>query len=343
MNRLLYILCGENAYTLEEELREIKRGLGHDSLLSSNTTVLEGQKITVNDIKAVGEAMPFLAEKRLVIIKGLIQRFEPKKGSGNNAKGKKNNKAKAAEDYKLFAECISNLPASTVLVLYDNLVLKDNPVTRNPLCSALAEKAEVKTFPLLAGAKLNQWIIEKVGSRGCGISQQALKILSEYSGNDLFSISNEIDKLVSYTGGGKIEEEHVRTVVSAAQADNIFALMDAVMDKKVSDAERMLEELLQGGAAAPQILVLLARQLKMLIQVKELNAQRKSQRDIQCGIGVFSPYAYKKILSRSTKYSFDDLRNMYRSLLETDLSIKTGKMESDLAMNTLIADLSIKR
>jgi len=341
---LIYIFWGENNYTIDEAVRELKQSFSNDPMLSSNTNVLEGQKLGVNDFKLVGEAMPFLSANRLVIVNGLLQRFEPKDpGKAKASKAKKpKKKDNSLDEAQAFADCIKGLPPTTVLVLVDVIEMKKGTMTQNPLYDAVAGSAEVKPFPLLKGTRLNQWIQDRVNRLGSGISQQALKILVEYASADLFSLENEINKLVAFTGGGMIEEKDVRSVVSASQEADIFALMDAVMDRKVAVAEKILENLFHNGVAAPQILALLSRQVATLVQVKDLKSQKKSPREIQFAAGIFSQYVFDKANTRAAKYTFDDLKNIYHALLATDLSIKTGKMESDLALNTLIADLCVK-
>ena len=73
---MLYILTGPDDFSLNEALEEIKRGLGDRLLLASNTSVLDGKQVTPDQLRAVCQAMPFLAEKRLVIVEGLLERFE---------------------------------------------------------------------------------------------------------------------------------------------------------------------------------------------------------------------------------------------------------------------------
>ena len=118
---MLYILWGEDEYSLEETLQGIKSKLGDLSLLSTNTNILDGQKLTSNELKLHGEAMPFLADKRLVIIKGLLERFEPRDKS---SRPKKSGGAKKQDESQLFANCIKGFPPSTILVLIDIIEIR---------------------------------------------------------------------------------------------------------------------------------------------------------------------------------------------------------------------------
>jgi DNA polymerase-3 subunit delta len=221
---LLYILWGEDAFSREEKLQDIKNNLGDLSLLSTNSSVFEGQKLHLKELKAVGEATPFLAPQRLVIIKGLLERYEPREKSAR-AKNGGDQKDEALQ----FAGIIRGFPASTLLVLIDDIASRGSPLKNNPLYQSLADKASVIQYPLLKGVKLGQWIQDRITRQGGGISRKATEILIELIGGDLYALSNEINKLVAFTAGRMIEEKDIRLVVSAAQEASIFVMIDAIL------------------------------------------------------------------------------------------------------------------
>ena len=338
---MIYILWGEDQFSLEEKLQEIKSQLGDLSLMATNTTVLDGQKLSLNELKMVGEAMPFLAPRRLVIVKGLLERFESREKS---TRSKKSAASESKQDASQnLAKCIQGFPESTILVLMDILEMKKTALQNNALFKALEDSAEVKAFPLLKDTRLKQWIQERVTRQGGSISQQATKIMMETIGGDLYTMSNEISKLVAFAMGRQIEEKDVRLVVSASQEADIFAMVDAIMDHKVGVAERILQKLFQEGVVAPQILAMIARQIQMLVQVKELRGLKRPVSEIQTRLGIFSSFVWEKISGRSDKYTPERLKEIYQNLVDTDLAIKTGKLEGDLALNLLVADLCEKK
>ncbi|MDP6448748.1 MAG: DNA polymerase III subunit delta, partial [Dehalococcoidales bacterium] len=71
------MLYGEDDYSIHQKLEELKKEIGDSTALVTNMTVFDGAQVTVDQLKAVSEAMPFLAEKRLVIVYGLLGRFAP--------------------------------------------------------------------------------------------------------------------------------------------------------------------------------------------------------------------------------------------------------------------------
>ena len=333
---MLYVLHGEDDFSLHQALEEIKKGVGDQTALTTNTSVLDGQQVTVDRLRSVCEAMPFLAEKRLVIIQGLLERFEPRTKSGRQKKT--TSVATRQDEYKSLAEYLGKIPDSTILVLVDGKVKSQNPLFRE-----LSTKAKVMSFPLLRDARLRQWIQKEVGEKGGNMSPQAVDLLVRFVGGNLWIMANEIDKLVLFTAGRRIEEEDVRRVVSYVQEANVFAMVDAILEFKAGIAEQLLQQLLQHGAAPAYLLVMLSRQVRLIVRVKELRRQRKSEVEIQDKLDLPSEFALRKTLEQANRYSLARLKEVYHKLLETDLAIKTGKYDAELALNILIAELCQKQ
>lgn len=334
---MIYILWGEDQFSMEETIQDIKNSLGEATLLATNTNILEGQKLTLNELKSVGEAMPFLCEKRLVIVKGLLERFEPKDKINRNKKS--NASVDKQDESRSLAECIKGLPQSTIMVIIDTIEVRKTSLQNNALFNAILPQAKVRSFPMMKGVKLSQWIQSRVAQQSSSISRQATNILIEIIGSDLYTMANEINKLVSFTAGRMIEEKDVRMVVSAAREEDIFTVVDAIMDWNCGLGEEILQKLLQSGVAPSQILVLLARQVQLLIRFKEFKSQKRSLAEIQGKLGITYSFIWDKISKRAERYTIGRLKEIYQNLLQTDLEIKTGRFDGDLALNLLIADL----
>jgi len=326
---LLYILHGEDDFSLIQHLGEIKRGLGDPSMLATNTSTFDGQKLTPGELKGVSETVPFLAEKRLVIIEGLLGRFETR---GSPRKKKAANRG-GGDEAKSFAEALSNIPESTVVVLTDGRIK-----SANPLLKLLSSQAEVMSFPLLKEPRLKQWVEEEVKKQGAAISPQAADLLVRLVGGNLWIMSGEIAKLTLFTGGRRIEAEDIDKVVSSAQEANVFVMVDAILEFKAGVAERLLEQLLDRGASPAYLLTMLSRQVRLIVQAKELRRQRQSDIEIQSRLGL-APFPLRKTLEQAQRYPLERLKQLYNKLLQTDLYIKRGKFEGGLALNLLVAEL----
>ena len=330
---MLYILHGEDDFSITQFLGEVKRGLGDPSMLATNTSTFDGQKLTLDELRGVCETVPFLAEKRLVVIDGLLGRFEAR----GRPRRKKTADGGGGNDAKSFAEAMSNMPESTVVVLTDGRIKGTNP-----LLKLLSSQAEVRAFPLLREPQLRQWIEKEVAEQGAAISPQAADLLARLVGGNLWIMSGEITKLTLFTGGKRIEAEDINKVVSSAQEANVFAMVDAILESKAGVAERLLEQLMGKGASSAYLLAMLTRQVRLVVQAKEMRRQRKSDMEIQSRLGL-APFPLRKTLEQAQRYPLERLKQLYDKLLQTDLYIKRGRFEGGLALNLLVAELCAQR
>ena len=329
---MLHILLGQDDFSLRQALEKIKAGVGDQTLLATNTTTLDGQQLTLDQLRTVCETAPFLAERRLVIVNGLLERFEPKRETRGRRKVK--SIANQQNEYKSFSSYATQIPDSTTLVLIDGQI-----GSKNPLLKELSLKAQVKSFPLLKNDRLRQWIGQRMKQEGSSISAEAVSLLAKFIGSDLWIMASEINKLVLFTSGRRIEEEDVKQLVSHVQEANVFAMVDAILESKAGVAEQLLQRLLESGAAPAYLLVMLSRQVRMIVQAKELRSQRKAEAEIQNKLGLTAEFALRKVLEQAGRYPMKQIIEVYHKLLETDLFIKTGKYDGELALNLLIADL----
>ena len=81
----------------------------------------------------------------------------------------------------------------------------------------------------------------------------------------------------------------------------------------------------------------------MIVRAKELRSQGIGEREIQSKLGLASDFQVRRTLEQANRYTLARLKQVYRQLLEADLSIKTGKYEGELALNILIAELCQRR
>jgi DNA polymerase-3 subunit delta len=83
---MFYVWHGENDYALQQSLDELKAKLGDKATADLNTTVLDGRSLSFDELRTTCDTMPFLAEHRLVIVEGLLARFEPRAGIADSNK-----------------------------------------------------------------------------------------------------------------------------------------------------------------------------------------------------------------------------------------------------------------
>ena len=109
---------------------------------------------------------------------------------------------------------------------------------------------------------------------------------------------------------------------------------------KPAKAQDLCAALLADGSAPVQLLTMIARQVRIIFQVKDLKARKKTRRDIGAALGLNSDFVLNKAIDQADRYTMAALRDIYHRLLDTDLAIKTGRYEGELALNIFIAGMA---
>ncbi len=328
---MLYVLYGQDDFSLSQALDRIKADLGDRETVATNTTRLEGQHLALSELKNKCDTAPFLSSHRLVIVDGLLARFEVKQSKPRSGKGKSGN---GLGEWEGLDSYINGMPETTALVLVDKEVNG-----HNPLLKKLSPLAEVRAFPLLRGKDLKNWIRQRVKGEGGDITPQALNLLAELIGGDLWAMDGEIQKLLLYGQERPISEDDVRQLVSCIQEASIFALVDAVVEGRTELAQRSLHRLYDDGVPPTHILAMITRQFRLIALARDLG-KGLSRPQIQDRLGLKSSYGLDKTLSQARLYDSKGVGRAYDKLLETDLAIKTGKYSDKLALELLVTELA---
>ncbi|TET57086.1 MAG: DNA polymerase III subunit delta, partial [Dehalococcoidia bacterium] len=83
---MLYILHGQDGFSLNQAVENIKAGLGEREMIATTTTSLDGRNLTLTELRNSCDTVPFLSSHRLVIVDGLLARFEPKQSRPRSGK-----------------------------------------------------------------------------------------------------------------------------------------------------------------------------------------------------------------------------------------------------------------
>ena len=322
-----YLLAGPDDYSLKYKLASIKASLGEPAILSTATTTFEGAKLKPGEFKLVVDALPFLTPCRLVIVTGLLVRFSS--GDGTLKRASK------IDDPEVFASAINNSPPSTVIILIETELSRTNP-----LFKYLSGTVEIHEFPLLDKPNLKDWIGRRVMNAGGVISPPAINLLVQYVGADLWVAAGEIEKLVLYAAGRQITDGDVKALVGYTGEANIFTLVDAIFEMRLKTATEALENLKIKGLSASYVLAMLSRQLRLVIQYKDLKNRGEKDPEIRRKLGLLADFVWKKTQDQAARFSMNRLKEVYRRLLDADLAAKTGRMDEELAIDLLVAELA---
>jgi len=324
---MFYVFDGDDTFSIREELAALTSRMGDPAVTELNTAYLDGRTVTLAEVYHHCSTIPFLADRRLVIITGLLERL-----------GQKNRSSADSQFLAGLIEYLPTLPPTTRLILIESTSLPQ----RHPIL-ALANKSEsghTKSFRAPTGSGLTRWVRDRVKQADGTIEPRAVDALCAFVGNDLYQLHNEILKLVAYTDGQRpITTDDIQLLTPHARQANIFDMVDALGQRDGRAASHLYHQLLGAGDHPLALLAMITRQFRLMIQVQELAPRLGSPQAIARELKQ-NPYPIQKILAQSENYTPEQLRTVYHKLLDTDVDIKTGQMEPELALDILIAGLS---
>ena len=330
---MIYLLYGEDDFSLREFLVELRSQIGPAEVIDANSATLNASEISPQQLLETCSGVPFLAERRLIVVEGLFQRFESQGGRPRQGRSR-NTRSQSGDKWDNLADVLSQIPETTLLAFVDGPLRRDNPLLRR-----VASLLETREFPRPSGQALDRWIRQRVVATGSTISEGAVRMLMDYVGGDLWVLSGEIEKLTLYCGSGEISDDAVRLLVGHTRVASVFNAVDAVLEGKGSTALGLVSRMLQSGAEVSYILVMLARQLRLVLLTQELLAHRVPKAELGRRLGLSADFAVRRVEEQAHRHSPDKVRAMYRKLLDTDLAIKRGAAAEEQALETLVAEL----
>jgi DNA polymerase-3 subunit delta len=322
---VLYIFLGDDDYSQAQAIKRLQEALGPEDMASLNTERLETQGLTPGDLIARCSAAPFLAMGRLVLVRGLLATFDQEGGGRRKA-------SPDALKWKALADFVPTMPPTTTLVIQDGRI-RDT----NPLLKMLRPAAEVQTFALLRGQSLVGWVRERVRQEKGRIAPDAAQRLVDLVGGNLWVMSGEVEKLILYCQGRQITVGDVEKLSGYTKEEQIFALADAFIERRYPLARRQLARLVESGPVATQVIRIFAMQIGRLIQAKDVQERGGNRQTVQKELGL-QDWLADKTLRQAQGYGMGALLALHRRLLETDMSIKTGRLTEEEALELLLAE-----
>ena len=322
-----------------ERLAAIRATCGEPDLVTLNTSQLDGAKLGFGELVAAAGALPFLAERRLVVVRGYLAQAEPRDGDASEKSEKK--RGARAERLQQLLEWLPTVPPTTELVFLESAVGAKGAAG---VAAAIAKLGgEVYQSRQLDAAQLADFATRRARAKGGSIRPDAADQLGVLVAGDLRRLDTELDKLLTYKVGAdgepaEIALADVRLLVGDGREQSIFELVDAVGSRDRRRALVLLRELFQSGAAAPYVLTMIVRQFRLLIQVREALASTNDQNRVADQLKM-RPWQVRNLSGQARRFQMAELEVAYRSLLATDLAIKTGRLEPELAVELLVAEL----
>ena len=328
---MILFLHGQDTYRSRQKLNEIIEHYKKIHKSGLNLTRLNLKEDSFENFRDKIETISMFKEKKLIILENafsgqdFIENFlKYKKDFGDN------------------------------LILFFEEKITD---TQNSLFKFLAKNSKSQEFNLLEDEKLKNWIKKEFQKYKVEAELKATQTLIDFVGNDLWQLSNEIKKLVSYRAPRqrgesgkenevlfdhkkevKIELRDVELLVKPKIETDIFKTIDAIAQKNKKQALSLIHEHLEKGDSPLYLLSMINFQFRNILQVADF---------VEKGYPYYAilkqsklhPYIVKKSYSQAKKFSLGELKKIYQKIFQVDLNIKTGRIDPQTGLDILIAEI----
>jgi DNA polymerase III subunit delta len=317
----IVFLFGNDEFAITRRLAEFGSIFTDSSSADMNTARLDARTVNEDEFNNAVNSMPFLAKQRLVLLANPSARYNK------------------VDVRKKFLEFIEKIPDSTQLVIYESVEPRD--VEKHWL-NKWADKtklAQTHAFMSPRVKEMSGWILNETKNQNGQIEKAAADRLVEMVGADTRQAAQEISKLLAYVNWARpIKVADVEAVSIVTAEPDIFAMVDALASGNGRSAQKLLHHLLKSDDPF-SVWGMVVRQFRLLLLAREVIDQRGGQREVEQALGVHS-FVAEKVFSQAKRFSLPALEKIYHKLLEIDEAAKTSQVTLDLAMETLVVELT---
>lgn len=323
----IYVLYGTEGFLINETKQLLMEQVLDGEQTDFNLSTYDLEETPIEVAIEDAETFPFMGDKRLIILNN------PSFLTAEKSKSKVEHNLKKLEVY-------IKEPAPYSIVVFSGSYEKLDE--RKKITKELKRNGTVVEAKKLNEQELKGWIKERAAYHGVVIDEDAIEHLLTLAGTNLFMLTTEVDKLALFS----VEEKHIHTemvenLVSRSLEQNIFALVDKIVNRRIDQAFRIYYDLLKQNEEPIKILSIISGQFRLIYQVKELSRKGYGQQQIAGFIKVH-PFRVKLAAGQAKLFKDEELAKIMDKLADADYQAKTGGMSKELLVEMFLFSLHDK-
>lgn len=313
---MIYILYGKEEFLINTEIKSIKTKYKIDEI---NTVKYDLENSLISNIIDDCQTISFFSDKKLIIV-------------DNSYIFTRSTSKKLPQDISVLEEYIKNSNPDTILVF---IVHSEKIDSVKKIFKLIKEKGIVKEFNLNSNIENT---VKKM-FEDYSIDYNSIKLLIDRVGKDLNLLYQEIEKLKIYKIDEKIiTSEDIINLTTKNIDTDIFKFIDNIISKSKKDSLITYNELLKLNEEPIKIISILANKFRLMYQACSLTKKGYSEQNISDILKVHK-YPVSLAIRAGLKYDTNLLLSYLDKLADLDISIKTGNINKELALELFILEL----
>ncbi len=304
MPKPIFLFCGEDTYSSNQKLKFWTDQFIEKYGENSNIEIIDGKNLDIKNFTTNIETIPFLSEKRLIIIKNFLSTSDK-------------------ETQKIISDSLEKTPDFCIVVFHETSEIEKT----TSVYKKIKTIGKIEEFAPLSPAELTKWILNKAKKETININSKTANFLTLHCGCELWRISNELEKLQTFADGKEITQKMIEDLITPSLSASIFRLTDSISEKNAKESLKTLETLSSTGEELSRIFFMIVRHFRILLQVHEMAKKNENKLTITKKLKQH-PFVIQKTLSQSKVFTTEKLENIYQNLLKIDTDFKTGMIKT---------------
>jgi DNA polymerase III subunit delta len=303
----VYLIYGSEELLLDRAVRRLKERVAAVADLDFNLEAFDAAESSGPDIVNAANTMPFMSEKRLVIVRDVARL--------------------PADDAAALAEYAKDPAPYTCLVLVASKVNKGSKLYR--AVDALGGAFEY------AAPKRGEYpaeVTRMFAERGKTARRDAAETLVASIGRDLRRLDTEVEKVTAFVGErAEVTRADVVAVASCGATTSVFDYLDAVGSRDVSTALRQLRALIRSGESAMGIHAMSVRHTRSLLTARAL-MDRGVRTDQMAQSLSMPPWQVRNAVGQAGNFTQAELIEALRASARAEAEMKTSPVDAGLVL-----------
>ena len=318
-----YIFCGFNEQLIKENIRKIAGLTVNADFFDLNYFEFDGAAVSYDEIVNACETLPFMSDKKVIVI--YRADFLGDKAKNTNKNGE--DILKRIQDYG------ASLPKQCILILY--YIFENDREKISSKVKRMDKKACVVEFTKLRGMMLQKKVKEIFNEKGKNIDRTNLSFFCSEVENNMDIIKNEVDKLCAYTAHREIEKQDIIDLLPERSDNDIFNLVDFLSQKRPERALEVLSELMYRGEKATNILSMIERQFRIMLNLKIGMNNGKVKEELAREYRLH-PFVCEKMMAQCKKYTLEQIIKAEEICAQTEKELKSQGSNERVKLDLLI-------
>ncbi|MDD3335178.1 MAG: DNA polymerase III subunit delta [Eubacteriales bacterium] len=314
----VYLMEGTEEYIKQQGLVQLCHKLLPEGLEEMNLTDLTDPD--GDTVIAAAETLPFMSEKRIVIIRECSLIVSSRK----------------AEDEKkaeMILGYLQHVSPSACLVFY----VKGKADGRKKLYTTLKKQNAIVDFSPMNDAECAGWTMKTMRRMGKALDRPTADKLVFTVGHDAALLKQEMEKLAAFLEQREqVAAEDIDAICTRSTECTVFQMVDAQVAGKNDEAFGLLSDMVRSGEERMGILAMLLRQYRLLYHMRCLMDERTPQNAQASLLGV-PPFAVARTQQQARSFEKERLKRAYDELLDYEYKLKSGQAPQEgCAENALL-------